>query len=292
MKRPWLVYGLAFIGGLFVFFLFMSFFVSLLFFFKGKKEGFGPKIGVLEVKGVILESETYLKAIEELRKRKDIKAVVLRIDSPGGAVGPVQEIFEELKLLRKEKPLIVSMGGVSASGGYYLALSGQKIFANPGTITGSIGVMIQLPNFEKLMEKLGISTEVIKSGEFKDTGSSFRKLSPKEKEYLQEKVNLLHTQFVKAVSEERKLPLEKVKEIANGKIYTGEEALKLGLIDALGNFYRALDEARKLAGLREYSLEYFPEKKGYLERIMEGKLPLNKMEVFDPLGFKAFYLYR
>ncbi len=292
MKRPWLVYGLAFLGGMVLFLILVSFFLTLLFFLLGERDLKGPKIGVLEVKGVILESSEYLKAIEELREREDIKAIVVRIDSPGGSVGAVQEIFEELKVLRKTKPLIVSMGGVAASGGLYLALSGQKIFANPGTITGSIGVMIQLPNFEKLMEKIGISAEVIKSGPYKDTGSAFRGLTSEERKYLQEKVELLHNQFVKAISEERKIPLEKVKAFANGKIYTGEEALKLGLIDGLGNFYRAVDEAKRLSGIKKAVLIFYPRKKGYLERFFEEKIPLKDIRLYDPLNLRALYLYQ
>lgn len=292
MKRPWLVYGLAFIGGIVLFFIFLSFFLSLLFYFLGERIPHGPKIGVLEVKGVILESSEYLKSIEELKERKDIKAVVLRIDSPGGSVGAVQEIYEELKELRKVKPLVVSMGGVAASGGLYIALSGQKIFANPGTITGSIGVMIQLPNLEKLMEKLGISAEVIKSGPYKDTGSAFRGLTSEEKKYLQEKVLLLHNQFVKAIADSRNIPLEKVKEFANGKIYTGEEALKLKLVDELGNFYRALDEAKRLAGIKEAPLIFYPRKKSYLERFFEEKLSLKNVKIYDPLNINALYLHQ
>lgn len=290
MKRPWLVYGLAFVGGLVVFILFLSIFFSFIIALKDK--GFGrPKIGVLEIKGVILEAEPYLSLIRELRERRDIKAVVLRIDSPGGAIGPVQELFEELKVLKKFKPLVVSMGGVAASGGLYLALPGHKIFANPGTITGSIGVMIQLPNLEKLMEKIGVSTEVIKSGEFKDTGSTFRRLSSEEKRYLQEKVNSLHEQFVRAIVEERRLSPEKVRALANGKIYTGEEAKKLGLIDELGNLSRALEVAQEMAGLKKAEIYMLPPKKGLLTKLFEEKLDLDS-KLIDLFSFRALYLLK
>lgn len=290
MKRPWLVYGLAFVGGLVVFILFLSLFFSFITALKDK--GFGrPKIGVLEIKGVFLEADPYLPLLRELRERRDIKAVVLRIDSPGGAVGPVQELFEELKVLKKFKPLVVSMGGVAASGGLYLALPGQKIFANPGTITGSIGVMIQLPNLEKLMEKIGVSAEVIKSGEFKDTGSTFRRLSSEEKRYLQEKVNSLHEQFVRAIVEERRLSPEKVRALANGKIYTGEEAKKLGLIDELGNLSRALEVAQAMAGLKKADIYMLPPKKGLLTKLFEEKLDLNS-KLIDPFNFRALYLFK
>ncbi len=292
MKRPWLVYGLAFLGGIILFIFILGLISTLaIIFFENRGIG-GPKIAVLEVNGVILESEPYLSAIREIHERKDIKTVVLRINSPGGAVSACQEIYEELKSLRKSKPLIVSMSGVSASGGLYIAMAGERIFVNPGTITGSIGVMIQLPNLEKLMEKIGISTEVIKSGEFKDTGSSFRKLSSKEREYLQRVVNSLHEQFVKVVAEERNIPLEKVKAIADGRVYTGEEAVKLKLADELGNFHKAVELAKKRASLKEAVLLYYPERKGFLKKLVEGKLALKAEEILDPLSLRALFLYR
>ncbi|HEM55243.1 MAG TPA: S49 family peptidase, partial [Thermodesulfobium narugense] len=148
MKRPWLVYGLAFIGGLVVFLIFLSFLLSFLMFFKEKDFG-KPQIGILQIKGVILDAEEYLMAIKEMAKNRGIKAVVVRIDSPGGSVGASQEIFEELKKTRVKKPVIVSMGSVAASGGLYVALGGTKIFASPGTVTGSIGVVLEIPNIEK-----------------------------------------------------------------------------------------------------------------------------------------------
>lgn len=292
MKRPWLIYGLAFVGGMVILFcLFIFLGIFLLFFSESRIIG-GPKIAVLEVNGVILQPEPYLSTIREIINRKDIKAVILRIDSPGGSVSACQEIFEELKALRKVKPLITSMGGVSASGGLYLALAGEKIFVNPGTITGSIGVMLQLPNLEKLMDKIGISAEIIKSGEFKDTGSSFRRLTPKEREYLQNVVNSLHEQFVKAVVEERKIPIEKVKALADGRVYTGEEAVKLKLADEVGNFYKAVELAKKKIGVKEAVLLYFPEKKGFLRKFVEGQLPITPQDFLDTLSIRALYLYK
>ena len=198
MKRPWLVYGLAFIGGLVVFFILLSFIISLLIIFKGKEKDFGkPQIGILQIKGIILDAEEYLMAIKEMAKKKSIKAIVVRIDSPGGSVGASQEIFEELKKTRNLKPVIVSMGSVAASGALYVALGGTKIFASPGTITGSIGVVLEIPNIEKLLKKIGIESETIKSGAYKDTGSIYRPLTPEEKKYLTKKVKLIHDQFIR-----------------------------------------------------------------------------------------------
>ncbi|MBO8143274.1 MAG: signal peptide peptidase SppA [Thermodesulfobacterium sp.] len=285
MKRPWLVYGLAFIGGMVVFFIFLSFLLSFLMIFKEKDFG-KPQIGVLQIKGVILESEEYLMAIKEMAKKDSIKAIVVRIDSPGGSVGASQEIFEELKKTRRIKPVVVSMGSVAASGGFYVALGGEKIFASPGTITGSIGVVLELPNIEKLLKKIGVETETIKSGAYKDTGSIYRPLTPEERKYLVQKVKLIHDQFIRTISKERKISLEKVKEIADGKIFTGEEALALGLIDKLGNFWDAVEEAKKMAKITEAKLVFMPEKKGFLSKIIEEKVSL----IWESFFLKPWYV--
>ncbi|WP_028841712.1 signal peptide peptidase SppA [Thermodesulfobacterium hveragerdense] len=270
MKRPWLVYGLAFVGGLVVFLFVLSFILSFLI--KLKDIDFGkPQIGVLEIKGVIADPEEYLRAIRFLREKESIRGVVVRIDSPGGSVGASQEIFEELKKLRSLKPVIVSMGNIAASGGFYVSLGGNQTFALPGTLTGSIGVVLQVPNLEKLLKKLGVEAEVVKSGEYKDTGSFYRPLSPKEKVYLQEKIKIIHTQFIKAIAKERKLPEVKVRELADGRIFTGEEALKLGLIDKLGGFWDAVEEVKRLAQIKEAKLVYLPEKKVSFWKLLEEK---------------------
>jgi len=285
MKRPWLVYGLAFIGGMVVFFIFLGFLFSFLMIFKEKDFG-KPQIGVLQIKGVILESEEYLMAIKDMAKKDSIKAIVVRIDSPGGSVGASQEIFEELKKTRKIKPVVVSMGSVAASGGFYVALGGEKIFASPGTITGSIGVVLELPNIEKLLKKIGVETETIKSGAYKDTGSIYRPLTPEERKYLVQKVKLIHDQFIRTISEERKISLEKVKEIADGRIFTGEEALTLGLIDKLGNFWDAVEEAKKMAKITEAKLVFMPKKKGFLSKIIEEKVSL----IWESIFLKPWYV--
>jgi protease-4 len=283
MKRPWLVYGLAFIGGLVVFFLFISFLLSVVVVLKERNFG-KPQIGVLKIKGVIVDAEEYLMSLRKLARNRNVKAIVVRINSPGGSVGAAQEIYEELKKIRKIKPVIVSMGSVAASGGYYVALGGKEIFALPGTITGSIGVILQIPNLQKLFKKLGIETETIKSGAYKDTGSFYRPLTSKERKYLKKKVEIIHQQFMKTISKERKISLEKVKTIADGRIFTGEEALKLGLIDKIGNFWDAVDEAKRLAGVKEAKLVFMPEKKSFISKLFEEK-SLNKIEnlFFNPL---------
>ena len=285
MKRPWLVYGLAFIGGLVVFFILLSFIISLLMIFKEKDFG-KPQIGILQIKGIILDAEEYLMAIKEMAKKKSIKAIVVRIDSPGGSVGASQEIFEELKKTRNLKPVIVSMGSVAASGALYVALGGTKIFASPGTITGSIGVVLEIPNIEKLLKKIGIESETIKSGAYKDTGSIYRPLTPEEKKYLTKKVKLIHDQFIKAISEERKISIEKVKSFADGRIFTGEEAKSLGLVDKIGNFWDAVEEAKKMAKISEAKLVFMPKKKGFLSKILEEKSSL----ILESFFLKPLYI--
>jgi len=285
MKRPWLVYGLAFIGGLVVFLVLLSFLLSFIMFFKERDFG-KPQIGVLQIKGIILDAEEYLMAINGMAKDRSIKAIVVRIDSPGGSVGASQEIFEELKKIRVKKPVIVSMGSVAASGGLYVALGGTKIFASPGTVTGSIGVVLEIPNIEKLLKKIGVETETIKSGAYKDTGSIYRSLTPGEKQYLKEKVKLIHDQFIKAISEERKISIEKVKEFADGRIFTGEEALSLGLVDELGNFWDAVNEAKKMAKITEAKLVFLPKKKGFLSKILEEK----SSSILESFFLKPWYI--
>ena len=285
MKRPWLVYGLAFIGGLVVFFILLSFIISLLMIFKEKDFG-KPQIGILQIKGIILDAEEYLIAIKEMAKKKSIKAIVVRIDSPGGSVGASQEIFEELKKTRNLKPVIVSMGSVAASGALYVALGGTKIFASPGTITGSIGVVLEIPNIEKLLKKIGIESETIKSGAYKDTGSIYRPLTPEEKKYLTKKVKLIHDQFIKAISEERKISIDKVKSFADGRIFTGEEAKSLGLVDKMGNFWDAVEEAKKMAKISEAKLVFMPKKKGFLSKILEEKSSL----ILESFFLKPWYI--
>jgi len=285
MKRPWLVYGLAFIGGLVVFFILLSFIISLLMIFKEKDFG-KPQIGILQIKGIILDAEEYLMAIKEMAKKESIKAIVVRINSPGGSVGASQEIFEELKKTRNLKPVIVSMGSVAASGALYVALGGTKIFASPGTITGSIGVVLEIPNIEKLLKKIGIESETIKSGAYKDTGSIYRPLTPEEKKYLTKKVKLIHDQFIKAISEERKISIEKVKSFADGRIFTGEEAKSLGLVDKIGNFWDAVEEAKKMAKISEAKLVFMPKKKGFLSKILEEKSSL----ILESFFLKPLYI--
>ena len=223
----------------------------------------GEKIAVIEVRGVILDPQPVVEKLVKLRKNENVKAIVLRIDSPGGGVGPAQEIFAEVKKAQKEKKVLVSMGSVAASGGYYIACGADKILANPGSITGSIGVIVESLNVEELLRKLGLRSMVVKSGKHKDLGSPLRPMTEEERKLLQGVLDSVHEQFIRAVAEGRKLPVEKVRELADGRIFSGEQARELGLVDELGNLEDTLAMAATLAGIRGEPEIIYPEKKRF-----------------------------
>jgi protease-4 len=217
----------------------------------------GDGIGILQVEGTIDDSRDILTELRRFRDAPWIKAIVLRIDSPGGAVAPTQEIFDELQKVRSKKPLIASMGGMATSGGYYIASACEKIVANPGTMTGSIGVIMQLNNIEELMKKIGVKGQNIKSGANKDIGSPFKTLSPEGEVILQSLVDNVHGQFVNAVANGRGMDEAVVKKLADGRVYSGAQAKDLGLVDELGNLEYAVDLAAKRVGLEESPVLYY-----------------------------------
>lgn len=209
----------------------------------------GEKIAVIDINGAISKSDKVIELIHRYRDNGSIKAIVVRIDSPGGSVAPVQEIYSELKKL--EKPVVASLGGTAASGGYYIACAADEIFANPGTLTGSIGVIMQFMKMKGLYDKVGIDQQTVKSGRFKDTGSPIRNLSPEEKELLQETIDDVHHQFVDAIFDERKdqLTRDEVQALADGRIFSGNQALEYKLVDKLGNLQDAIAHAAELGGI-------------------------------------------
>ena len=209
------------------------------------------KLALVRIEGVITESEDIVRQIKKYREDSSIKGIVLRIDSPGGAVGPSQEIYREVLKTTEGKKVVASMGGLAASGGYYIACAANKVFANPGTITGSIGVIMAFSHFEELMKKLGLKTTVIKSGKFKDAGSPVRELTEEEKKILQSVSDDIHGQFIEAVANGRNLKIELVKELADGRIFSGRQAKESGLIDELGTLEDAISYATKLAGIKD-----------------------------------------
>lgn len=219
-------------------------------------------IGVIEIRGLIDDVQETLKAIKEYRKDKNIKAILLRIDSPGGGVGPSQELYREVRRTVSEKPVVASLGGIAASGGYYIASATTRIISNPGTITGSIGVIIYFPNMQGLFDKIGYSTVTIKSGQFKDIGNPNREMTPEEKKLIQGTIDEAYGQFVQDVARGRSLPEEKVRKVADGRIIMGQTAQALGLVDELGNYQDAIDVAAKLGKIAgEPDLIHFKKKK-------------------------------
>ncbi|MBW1766384.1 MAG: signal peptide peptidase SppA [Deltaproteobacteria bacterium] len=218
---------------------------------------FGDRIGVIPIEGAITDPEPIVTHLVNFRKNRRIKAIILRINSPGGGVGPAQEIYREVRKTIKTKKVITSMGGLAASGGYYIASATNKIVANPGTITGSISVIMEFIQIEDLLKKVGVGLEVLKSGEFKDIGSPHRKMSEREKELIKDLISDIQKQFVNAVARGRHLSVEKVQEIADGRIFSGAQAKELGLVDLLGNFQDAVDLAKKMTGIKgDVSLVY------------------------------------
>lgn len=223
---------------------------------------FTNKIGVIPISGAIVNAQPVISEIVRFRKDKAIRAIIVRIDSPGGGVGPSQEIYQELKRTRKDKKVIASMGSVAASGGFYIASAADKIVANPGTITGSIGVIMEFVQFKSLLEKIGINLEVIKSGEYKDMGYPQRELTERDRQILGQVIKDIQQQFVTAVADGRRLAREKIQEIADGRIFSGERAKELGLVDFLGNFQDAVELAKKMTGIRGDVTLVYPEQRG------------------------------
>lgn len=228
-------------------------------------------IVLVKIEGGIFDSEKTLKDLEACLHDRNVKALVVRIDSPGGAVAPSQEIFAELiKLKKAGKKIVVSMGTVAASGGYYIASAADKIVANPGTITGSIGVVMESFGLQDLAQILHVEPRLIKSGKMKDVGNPFRQMTDEEKIFLQKLSDNMYDQFLNDVSEQRQIPLEKLKVLAEGTIYSGQQAHELNLVDALGNVYDAIDLARREAGLPENAEVRWPAKPSVLENFFSA----------------------
>lgn len=208
------------------------------------------KIGVIEVEGTIADLKEVMQDVVDFKDDDSIKGVILRINSPGGAVGPTQEMYAEVRKLTQKKKVYVSMGSVCASGGYYLAVTGEKVYANPSTITGSIGVIMEQAVVQDLLKKIGVETNTIKTGDMKDTGSPFRKMRDDERKYLQAVIDDIYEQFVQDVAQGRKMPVEQVKQLADGRIFTGLQAKQAGLVDNIGTFYDVVADMQKVLGMR------------------------------------------
>jgi protease IV len=287
-KNEWLA-GLAIVGGALFFIFVLSGILS-----RGESDGDGSisisgrgdKVGVVELFGTIYDSRRIVEQVETYGDQKSVKALLIRIDSPGGLVAPSQEIFEAVRRVReKGKPVVVSMGSLAASGGYYVACGADTIVANPGTTTGSIGVIAEFVNMQDLLGKIGVRFETVKSGRYKDTGSPYREMNVDDRRYLQSWIDDAYDQFIHVVSTERRLSIEKVRELADGRVFTGAQAQKLGLVDVLGDYKIALDLAAKMGGIsgepevvrsirrRTTVLDLlFQEAEGYLRGMRSGLL--------------------
>jgi protease-4 len=212
----------------------------------------GNRIAVIEIDGLIEDDERYLEQIRRFRRDPSVKGFLVTINSPGGLVGPAQSLYWELRRLREEGyPVVATIGAVGASGGYYVALGADSIFVLPGSLTGSIGVIMELPDVSGLMRKVGVEMQVVKSADHKDTGTMYRPLSPEDREVLNALVSDVYEQFVEAVAEERGIPAEEVRRLADGRIYSGRQALERGLVDRIGNMQDALAAVGRMAGLGE-----------------------------------------
>jgi protease-4 len=253
---------------------------------------FGARVAIVELEGTIVDVDDVLRELKSHRDNPQIKAVVLRINSPGGVVGPTQELHAAVMRLRESgKPVVASLGAVAASGGYYVAVAADKIYANPGTLTGSIGVIFQLPNLDGLMRKVGVDYVVVKAGRYKDIGNIARPMTAEEQRILQSLLDDVHAQFISAVATGRKLDRAQVLGFADGRIVSGAQAKDLKMIDALGGLEEALDGAAALAGLPRPPKVVGPHRKLSIMDLLRNQLDLRGWTVVPPLSLMKTPLY-
>lgn len=263
--------------------------------FKGKGISLSSdKIAVISIQGVLTSATDTIEQFKKYEENEEVKALVLRIDSPGGTVVAAQEIYAEIRKLRENKVVLASMGNVAASGGYYVAAATEEIVANPGTLTGSIGVISEYPNFEELMQKVGLKSEVLKGGRFKDLGNPTREMTEEERKLLQGLIDNIHKQFIRDVALGRGRSVEEIEPLADGRVFTGEQARENGLVDRLGNFEDALDRAAELAGIEGKPVIIYPEKKRkkiweYLVQGLAEVMGSLLRSTFEQTGPVSFY---
>lgn len=252
--------------------------------------GQGDKIGVLRLEGVMASSDETLKRLKKYRKNPSIRAIVIRINSPGGTVAPAQEIYREIIRTKQKKPVVVSMETVGASAAYYVASASDRIVCSNGTITGSIGVIMMMADIHAIIEKIGVNVNVIKAGKYKDIGSGVRALTEEERNILEGFAREIHEQFIADVLAGRKgkIDEEKLRTIADGRFFSGEKAKEFGLVDTIGNFYDAVKIAAELGGIKTEPTLVYPEKKweNYLELFAESTTEsavkaLDRLKVFQ-----------
>lgn len=257
--------------------------------------GFGSKVAVIELYGQIFDSKDFVRQLKKWDNNSSVKAIVIDINSPGGAVAPSQEMYKEIRKVREGgKVVIASMSSVAASGGYYVACAADKIVANPGTLTGSIGVILSFPTAKKLLDKVGIRWETVKSGDLKDVGNFSRSMTTEEERMLKAVIDDSYQQFVEAIAEGRDRPKEEIYPLADGALFTGRQAYNLGLVDTLGSFEDAVSLAGDMAGLgqdpdiiREHKRE-----PGLLDLLRGGLNIVDKIGHMEAGQPSLMYLYR
>ncbi|HSW64430.1 MAG TPA: signal peptide peptidase SppA [Dissulfurispiraceae bacterium] len=274
------------IGAFLLTLLLLSAFLTLL----QKDVSIKERVALIRVEGPIIEAKSTIDELKGYVKDKSIKAIVLRVNSPGGGVVPAQEIYEEVKKAVATKKIIVSMGSVAASGGYYISAPASLVIANPGTITGSIGVIMEVPNFKGLFDKLGVKSEVIKSGKHKDMASVFRGIGDEERKIVQGVMDDVHDQFIQAVADGRKMPVEQVRKIADGRIFSGNQAKKAGLVDDIGDLEYAISVAAKMAGIKGEPEVVTKKEKNTLLELLKGEIPERFMKYAPNLELKYQYM--
>ena len=251
-----------------------------------------PSIGVVELEGGISESESFIDDLEHFEEAENVEAIVVRINSPGGSVAPSQEMYYAIQRLAQEKPVAVSMGTVAASGGYYAACGSEMIFANPGTITGSIGVITQFFNVERLVDRTDIEVHTVTSGDFKDSGSPFRPFEDEDEAYFAEMVFDVHDQFVEDVANCRDMELSEAHELADGRVFTGRQAHQHGLVDELGSLHDAVDYLAEKVDLEDPAVVYPPEESlGIFAELFQVAVDSSMSEIKNQTKPRVSYEY-
>lgn len=291
MRKHPVLFGLVILAVIFLGFFLLTYILSSLGDYGVELPG-TEKIGVIEVKGIILESKPIIDQLIKFKKNRSIKGIILRIDSPGGGVAPAQEIYEEIGKIKRGKKVVASIESVGASGGYYIACAADRIVANPGTITGSIGVITEFLNVEELLRKIGLKSFVVKSGKHKDIMSPVREPTEEDKKILQDVIDNIHNQFIDAVAKGRKIDRERVAQIADGRIFSGQQARDLGLVDTLGNFQDAVTLTAQMVGIKgEPSVVYIEKKKPSILDFFVQETVSHVVDEFKKRELNFGYLY-
>jgi protease-4 len=291
-----IVVGFVITGVVFIFLLMM--FLAIWGVTRQQNSSFismGDRVAIIEIEGAIDSSDDIVRQLKKYDEDNSVSAIVLHIDSPGGGVAPSQEIYNQILKTRENGTYVVaSLSSVAASGGYYIACAADTIFANAGSLTGSIGVIFSYLTFEGLMDKVGVEYEVVKAGELKDVGNYSREMTQKEREMLQAALDDVHNQFILAVSIGRNMDIEQVEDLADGSIFTGNQALELGLVDKIGGFEDAVSLAGQMAGLGEKPkvIREYPRRRTVLDYLAEQVSKLAGVNLSEKAWPKWEYIYK